>query len=92
MTIIGYLIYELGGVNKCVIERFDKEAAEMYKRSFKYIWVFGITIDIALPKFEPTKWYCTVIDAHGHIDFIKNMIRGISQVDSSVLIIDFWYL
>uniref|UniRef100_A0A0D3AXH8 Uncharacterized protein n=1 Tax=Brassica oleracea var. oleracea TaxID=109376 RepID=A0A0D3AXH8_BRAOL len=26
---------EDGGINKCVIERFDKEAAEMYKRSFK---------------------------------------------------------
>lgn len=46
---------EDGGINKCVIERFDKEAAEMYKRSFKYVWVLGITIDIALPKFEPTK-------------------------------------
>ncbi|KAH0899994.1 LOW QUALITY PROTEIN: hypothetical protein HID58_049562, partial [Brassica napus] len=30
---------EDGGINKCVIERFDKEAAEMYKRSFKYVWV-----------------------------------------------------
>nr|VDD19345.1 unnamed protein product [Brassica rapa] len=29
---------EDGGINKCVIERFDKEAAEMYKRSFKYVW------------------------------------------------------
>ncbi|KAG2299685.1 hypothetical protein Bca52824_036157 [Brassica carinata] len=33
---------------------FEKEAAEMYKRSFKYVWVLGITIDITLRKFEPT--------------------------------------
>ncbi|CAG7911127.1 unnamed protein product [Brassica rapa] len=32
---------EDGGINKCVIERFDKEAAEMYKRSFKYVWVLA---------------------------------------------------
>src|SRR6185312_9560874 len=81
-TTTGHLIYLCGGIDKRAIEKLEAEAKALGKQSFKFAFVLdrlkqererGITIDISLTKFETMKYNCTIIDAPGHRDFIKNM-------------------
>lgn len=66
----------LGGIDKLVIEIFEKEASEMNKRYFKYAWV--------LYKLKAEREREITIDNPDHLDFITNMITDTSQADCAV--------
>ena len=65
----------------------------MGKGSFKYAWVLdklkaererGITIDIALWKFESPKFYITVIGLSTQINFRSSVITNIQKTHQDI--------
>jgi len=64
-TTTGHLIYRCGGIDRRTIDKFEEEARAIGKASFKFAWVLdklktererGITIDIALWKFQSPRY------------------------------------
>lgn len=95
-TIIGRLLAETNALPKGKLEQVQAQCRRS-ARPFEYAFLLdalkdeqaqGITIDAARCFFRTARRRYTLIDAPGHIEFLKNMITGASRAEAALLVID----
>lgn len=95
-TVIGRLLADTGSLPDGKLEQVRAECARSAK-PFEYAFLLdalkaeqaqGITIDTARSFFKGKNRDYIIIDAPGHIEFLKNMVTGAARAEAAVLVID----
>lgn len=95
-TVIGRLLVDTDSLPEGKLDQV-RENCERTSRPFEYAFLIdalkdeqsqGITIDSARVFFKTERRDYIIIDAPGHIEFLKNMITGASHAEAALLVID----
>lgn len=95
-TVIGRLLADTNSLPEGKLEQI-KQMCERNSKPFEYAFLLdalkdeqsqGITIDMARCFFHSEKRNYIIIDAPGHIEFLKNMVTGAARAEAAVLVID----
>jgi bifunctional enzyme CysN/CysC len=95
-TVIGRLMADTHSLPEGKLEQV-KAACRKNARPFEYAFLLdalkdeqaqGITIDTARCFFKTAKRDYIIIDAPGHVEFLKNMISGAARAEAALLVID----
>jgi bifunctional enzyme CysN/CysC len=95
-TVVGRLLADTNSLPQGKLEEVKARCVQN-SRPFEYAFLLdalkdeqaqGITIDSARCFFKSAKREYILIDAPGHIEFLKNMISGAARAEAAILVID----
>lgn len=95
-TLVGRLLVDTGTIGQAKIAEVQK-VCEKLGKPFEHAFLLdalkdertqGITIDTARIFFKSARREYIILDAPGHIEFLKNMITGAAKADAALLLID----
>jgi len=95
-TVIGRLLADTNTLPEGKLEQV-RATCEKNARPFEYAFLLdalkdeqaqGITIDTARCFFKTASRDYIIIDAPGHIEFLKNMVTGAARAEAALLVID----
>lgn len=86
-TIVGRLLADTGSLPQGKLEAVQFEYAHL-SDALADERAQGITIDAARVFFKTAQRDYVLIDAPGHLEFLKNMVTGASHAEAALLVID----
>jgi len=95
-SVIGRLLADTGSLAEGKLESV-KETCRRNSKPFEYAFLLdalkdeqaqGITIDAARCFFNSKKRSYIILDAPGHIEFLKNMVTGAARAEAALIVID----
>ena len=95
-TVIGRMLADTDALPQGKLETI-RENCRRNSKPFEYAFLLdalhneqdqGITIDTARCFFQSKKRRYIIIDAPGHIEFLKNMVTGASRAEAALMVID----
>ena len=95
-TVVGRILVDSGSLPDGKLAQV-RELCARTSKPFEYAFLLdalkderdqGITIDAARVFFKSARRPYVIIDAPGHVEFLKNMVTGASRAEAALLVVD----
>lgn len=95
-TVVGRILADSGSLPDGKLAQV-RELCARTSKPFEYAFLLdalkderdqGITIDAARVFFQSARRPYVIIDAPGHVEFLKNMVTGASRAEAALLVVD----